>query len=77
MLTQKLFLETLGENARPDTQNRSADGINLLGMYIQTLEYFTDNHRNRTWNPELQNRPELTMKYLQHVYKKQEVRAMS
>lgn len=77
MVTQKLFLNTLGENARPDTQNRSADGINLMGMYLQTLDYFTEHHRNRTWNPELQNKPELTIKYLQHVYKAQEVRGMS
>lgn len=75
MVTQKLFLTTLGENARPDSQNRSADGINLLGMYLHTLDYFTEHHRNRTWNPELQNKPELTIKYLQHVYKKQEVRS--
>lgn len=73
MLTQKLFLNTLGENGRPDFQNRSRDGINFLGMYLQTLDYFTEHHRNLTWNPELQNRPELTIKYLQHVYKKQEV----
>lgn len=76
MVTQKLFLNTLGENARPDMQNRSADGVNLLAMYLTTLDYFTEHHRNRTWNPELQNRPELTMKYLQHVYKKQEVRSV-
>lgn len=68
-----MFLHTLGENARPDIHNRSAEGINLLGSYIQTLSYFTEHHRNQTWNPELQNRPELTLKYLQHVYKKQEV----
>lgn len=73
MATQKLFLNTLGENDRPGMQNRTADGINLLGMYLQTLDYFTEHHRNLTWNPELQNRPELTIKYLQHVYKKQEV----
>lgn len=73
MSSQSDFLSALAEYNGPN--KTQAEGVNFLEIYLQTMKYFTEHHRNETWNPKLQDNPEMSMKYFKHIYEKQEVLA--